>query len=116
MGPGTHIISNIENGVQPTSYTDALALSHDINYLIATGDHYKMRRADEIAIGNAPYNTQGMLMKLVLFGRYALGLKESEGIDNKYQNIATGYKLKYEVLNEPEWQAVRRILPENSFL
>jgi len=102
--------------VQPTSYTDAIALSHDINYLIATGDHNKMRLADEIAIGNAPYNTQGVLMKLGLFGRYALGLKESEGINNKYKNIAEGYKLKYEVLNEPEWKSVCSILPDNSFL
>lgn len=33
MGPGTHIIANIANGVKPTSYVDALALKHDLDYL-----------------------------------------------------------------------------------
>jgi len=33
MGPGTHIIANIANDVKPTSYVDALALKHDLDYL-----------------------------------------------------------------------------------
>jgi len=72
---------------------------HDVNYLIATGDKNKMRQADNNAIKSAPYNTQGILMKTGLTLRKFLGLKETEGIDNKNVNIARGYYLKNKLLN-----------------
>lgn len=31
-GPGTHVISNILNGVQPVDYLDSVSLQHDLDY------------------------------------------------------------------------------------
>jgi len=36
LGPGTHVIANLINGVRPTSYLDAIALVHDISYFVYT--------------------------------------------------------------------------------
>jgi len=87
------------NGVQPTSSTDEIAMIHDVNYLIATGDKQKLKQADNLAIDLAPYNTQGIVMKAGLTLRKFLGLKETEGINSKNTNIARGYYLKNKLLN-----------------
>jgi hypothetical protein len=38
IGPGTHVIYNVINGILPYSYNDAVALIHDINYLMYAGE------------------------------------------------------------------------------
>jgi len=87
------------NGIKPTSQTDELAMVHDINYLIATGDKEKLKYADDLAIDSAPYTTQGIVMKTGLTLRKFLGIKEKEGINNRNVNIARGYYLKNKILN-----------------
>jgi len=94
------------SGVKPTSKTDALALVHDINYLIATSNPDKMALADNIAINNAPYNTQGIAMKAGLTLRKWLHIKESEGADDPNFYINRGYYLKSIIINNPYWREV----------
>lgn len=65
MGPGTHVITKVLNGVEPTSYTDALALRHDLQYL-TSGEKFK---EDWQAIAASDWSTQGIAMKVGLTGR-----------------------------------------------
>jgi hypothetical protein len=105
------------NGVKPTSYVDALALTHDINYLIATGDAKKLELADNIAIKNSPYfSLQGLTMKLGLSARKYLHLKENEGVNNKIYLSNMGYKLKNKINNDPYWADILKDIPKDSFL
>lgn len=50
MGPGTHVIERINNGLLPTSREDAIALIHDLEYLRAAGDPWLLDLADQNAI------------------------------------------------------------------
>jgi len=50
LGPGTDIVKRIKNQVLPTSAIDAIALQHDINYLIANNDAVAAARADRLAL------------------------------------------------------------------
>jgi hypothetical protein len=70
MGPGTHVIENLLNGVQPTTYNDALALRHDIEYL-ADGEKFT---SDLKAISQSDWSLQGIAMKLGLTARSSLDL------------------------------------------
>ncbi len=108
MGPGTHIITNIINIVEPTSYTDSIALVHDINYLIATGSHVKLKYADDLAIKKAQTDFPGLTMKIGLTLRKMLHLKESENVDNRQQMINTGRYLKNLVLTSPGYAKIRQ--------
>lgn len=65
MGPGTHLITRLLRGDYPTSYNDALALRHDIEYL-ADGEK---TNSDWAAVVNADYSIQGLAMKLGLSTR-----------------------------------------------
>jgi hypothetical protein len=38
MGPGTHVIDRVMNGVQPTSRVDEISREHDIDYLDTTAE------------------------------------------------------------------------------
>jgi len=65
MGPGTHIVNNILSGVKPTSYNDALALRHDLDYL-TSGEKFG---SDFRAIRDSDYSVQGLAMKAGLILR-----------------------------------------------
>jgi hypothetical protein len=50
MGPGTHILENLEAGIEPVDYVDSVARQHDVNY----SDPHKTRiESDIIAIKDA---------------------------------------------------------------
>lgn len=68
IGPGTHIIDNIYNNVQPTSLTDRVAMYHDIDYL---GNDEPIR-ADMRAILSADNSLEGIVMKAGLGVRSVL--------------------------------------------
>jgi len=106
MGPGTHISSNIRDRIKPSSYNDAIAMTHDINYLLATGDAGKLENADDIAIRLSDHTPQGYVMKAGLELRKALGLKTSENQDRKEFLQILGNQLRDEVLGE-EWVDTR---------
>lgn len=78
MGPGTHIYNRIENGTQPTNYTDRLALAHDVNYYLASGSHPLLDKADDLAIDKASwFKREGILMKIGLTLRKLTHVKEN---------------------------------------
>lgn len=97
MGPGTRVIANILEGVEPTSYNDALALRHDIEYLKG-GEKF---RSDLKAIIGSDSSPQGLAMKLGLMSRIGfdlvthvlpfvnnLHLNKDVGLnDNQYQEL-----------------------------
>jgi hypothetical protein len=65
MGPFTHIVTNVLNSIEPTSYNDALALRHDVEYL-RSGERFY---SDWKAIKESDWTPQGIMMKLGLAGR-----------------------------------------------
>jgi hypothetical protein len=73
VGPGTHVITKIVNSVMPTSATDAIALKHDVDYLIANDNYNEIVRADMRAITQSDFGIQGLLMKLGLSTKLLLG-------------------------------------------
>jgi len=107
MGPGTHIIKNVEEGVKPVSYTDSLSLAHDINYLLATGSHKKMDLADQIAQSRTGWTNQDAAMLGGLELRQYFHLKEKEGIENKDKLVEVGRYLRDQVLRDEKWKSVR---------
>jgi hypothetical protein len=103
MGPGTHVLKRVLNGVQPTTHTDAVALTHDINYLIAGNDPSKAALADQLAIDRAGYSFQGSVMKVGLTLRYKLALPFYKSAVPS----SVGEGLKYVVLNSQKFKAAR---------
>lgn len=66
MGPRTKLITNVNNKLKPTSKSDLIALKHDIAYLKANGEFYPLLKADWEAIVEAPYDVEGIAMKMGL--------------------------------------------------
>lgn len=103
MGPGTHIVSRINNNTLPTSRTDFLALLHDIQYLQFTGDIPVY--SDSLAIENAGYDLEGLIMKTGLSVKKALGnlyknTSPLEGL-SEAQTRQLGDSLMQKVLTDP---------------
>lgn len=98
MGPGTHVIQRINDGLIPTSREDAIALIHDLEYLRAAGDPWLLDLADQNAIhrlGNTAVFvssifpelfTRAWAMNVGLKSRRALQLKPNFG-DNSVQSM-----------------------------
>jgi len=58
LGPGTHVLSKIRNGVKPTSPVDAIAQQHDLDYIKYKGDMLGKLKADLVAlVKSAPIHT-----------------------------------------------------------
>lgn len=94
--------------MQPTSYTDALALVHDINYLIGTASSEKMAEADNIAIAHASFfSLQGLAMKIGLTFRKITHIKESEHLKDRIEYVKIGKQLRDTVLYTKEWASFR---------
>jgi len=70
MGPGTHIIQNVIDNVQPTNRVDAVTRQHDIDYLRFAGDNPLY--ADSVAIANSGYTIPGVVAKLGLGAKAVL--------------------------------------------
>jgi hypothetical protein len=102
MGPGTRVYTKITHGVMPKNGTDRQAMAHDVNYMLANGDHDKMDLADNLAIDRASlFDADGLLMKAGLTARKEFHLKES---DKNPDYEATGRELKYILLHDPRYQ------------
>lgn len=64
MGPGTHVVKRVLNNTKPNNYVDAVALKHDIDYMVAAGDERELTKADNAAISLAPsLSVAGQIMK-----------------------------------------------------
>jgi len=87
------------NGVKPVSYVDAVALTHDINYLL--GKEY-MKEADDIAIGKSDYTPPGLIMNIGLRTRKLFNLNFAGKSD-----IQTYQSLKNFVLFSPLYEDSR---------
>ena len=96
MGPGTHIIHNVENYVLPFNKTDALALVHDINYMLAS-DEDEAVLADNIAISGTGLTVPDSIM------RVGLTLRKWGKLPFYGGDINTGLYLKHKLLNDPKW-------------
>ncbi len=100
MGPGTHIIFNIENYVLPINQTDALAMVHDINYMLANTED-EARLSDDIAISGTQLTVPDAMM------RFGLTLRKWGKLQFYGGDINTGLYLKNKLLNDPKWATTR---------
>jgi hypothetical protein len=114
IGPGTHVIDNVLSDKFPTTKTDAVAMLHDIDYLINAGK--SQLYSDVKAVFNAdPTTLQGIAMIVGLTTKNLIGFNKEvkyEGLtdvhtrnvgsvlldyvnnDPLYTNILTEYNLK----------------------
>jgi len=110
-GPGTHVIERVEQSVQPVNRTDAIALTHDINYILAGNNPKLADFADEIAMSKTDYfnfrdgylDVGAMLMDAGLTSRSKLGLHTYETNIPVYM----AEKLRDKVLHSVDYQFVR---------
>lgn len=65
MGPGTHVIQRIIDGMKPTSYTDSIAQQHDIDFLTQK----EPILSDLTAIMKTDNSFQSFIMRLGLGAR-----------------------------------------------
>jgi len=65
MGPGTHVVDRVFQGVRPTSQPDSVALQHDIDYLTKEEPII----SDLRAIVRSNNSFQGQIMKAGLMSR-----------------------------------------------
>lgn len=96
MGPGTHIVNKINKRVLPTSYNDALALKHDLQYL-AANNKSQLNVSDDLAITAADYSVQGITMKLGLTLRKVLSINK---LGNRPKLAQALYNI---VRNDPDY-------------
>ncbi len=100
MGPGTHIIDRINRRVMPINRTDFVAMLHDIDYLMGSGDYDWTKQADARAIRNAGWINGGALMKIGLGVRKLLDLP----FNNYTLNNKVASSLLYIVKNDPVYK------------
>lgn len=72
MGPGTHILTKIRDGVQPVNQIDEIALHHDLDYLRANDNYWQLITADVKAMKQADLSLPGIAMVLGLSLRSVL--------------------------------------------
>ncbi len=98
LGPGTHVINNVINNIQPVSRTDALALVHDVDYLLANNDQDAIS-ADNRALAVADNSAQGLAMKLGLSIRKSLFTSDFYG-----GSFRAGQILKRKIKQDPRYR------------
>jgi hypothetical protein len=104
MGPGTHIINNILNGVLPATYNDMIALIHDINYLQYAGDD--VTQSDFDAINSFDAGLSGIAGSIGLY----LGHLQPMNFNNALPTLTNtetqfvGKTLKDYVEEDPKFQ------------
>jgi hypothetical protein len=99
MGPGTHIQYNIENYVKPINATDALAMVHDINYMLANDDS-EATLADNIAIAGTKLTIPDSIM------RFGLTLRKWGKLPFYGGDTKIGLYLKNKLLTDPNWRTI----------
>lgn len=98
LGPGTHVINNVINKIQPVSRTDAIALVHDVDYLLASNDQDAIN-ADNRALTMADNSAQGLAMQLGLNTRKQLFTDSFYG-----GSYRAGQILKQTIKDDPQYQ------------
>jgi len=100
-GPGTNVVRRIFRGDMPVNYQDAVTLLHDVDYM----SHMSPDVADDKAISLSDYSLSGIVTKMGLTIRKALGLRFNAPsyigkvlkmylrIDPKYKQMLTEYGL-----------------------
>jgi hypothetical protein len=88
-GPGTKITTSVVTGIQPTSYVDAIARQHDIDYLISNGSAIGALHDDVKAILNSylSLTPEAFAMRFGLGVRTALNLLSLGYFGNYNTNI-----------------------------
>lgn len=105
MGPGTPIQYNVLTGVQPTSRVDAVALTHDVNYLLAGQNPGMFHKADRLATSKiGVLGIKDNVMRIGLSIRELLHLKEKE---NGRDSVVEGQILKDIILYDDRFKKVR---------
>lgn len=95
MGPGTHIVARIHEGIQPTGQNDAASLIHDVEYL-----RYRDQSIpDKTAVSNA--------------GLLAIPMKIAFSIKQLFGNIGEVnqqqyWKLRNVVDNDPRYEGLAK--------
>jgi hypothetical protein len=85
----------------PTSKTDALALKHDVDYLLANGNELKTKIADWNAISSTDMSLQSSVMRVGLGLRSLLSLPFNQRQDG---NELKGQFLKQYIKHSPLYQ------------
>jgi len=82
-------------------------MTHDVNYLLATGQPRLYDDADNLAISKTDFSIKSAFMHLGLDIRKMLHIKENEGIDNVEISRRDGYDLRNIILYSKEYEQVR---------
>jgi endonuclease III-like uncharacterized protein len=98
-GPGTHIVNNIINNVEPNNLTDLVTMMHDVDYMTDT-TAWQSIKSDLKAIKNSDFSLQGLATKLGLTLRSIIYPNNFYGGD-----VQIGQKLKSFVKNSVFWQS-----------
>lgn len=108
MGPGTHVAANVTQHRLPVNRADAIAVVHDIEYLISTNSKQQTSRADQHAIAMAGYSAPELILTtgLTLRNYFDLPFNLDNSTVHSQQKRALGEKLKGYVLNDPTWKSV----------
>lgn len=112
LGPGTHVVSNIKQHVMPTTRADAVAMIHDIEYLIATNNESKLKRADKHAIDQAKGFTPDVLLLktgLTLRSSLHLPLQVETTPEKITETQRAGLELRRAVLADPQYQNIMQL-------
>lgn len=104
MGPGTHVFDRITSESKPVSRADAIALIHDIDYLIATNSSTRTSQADKHAMSQADFDLPGVVLTAGLGIRNYLDLPFNTTAPNEaFRKVVQGEQLKEYVQNDPLW-------------
>ncbi len=109
-GPGTHIYSNIIQGIEPRNRTDFATMMHDVDYMIATNnkealisDIQAMKRSDYSLAGTT--TKMGLALRSILLPSHFYGGNKELGIalkthikrDPRYELLAEKFGLSEEL-------------------
>lgn len=90
MGPGTHVVDRITNGVLPINYVDSIARQHDVDYIrypgVLGGAYSDVKAIINSYVSPTP---EAMVMRLGLGARLA-GSMLTGGYGFNYNQPITG--------------------------
>lgn len=102
MGPGTHIVNNIQQNVRPVNKNDFVAMLHDVDYHIHSGNERKISLADQRAIQNSDFNASGLILKTGLYLRNKFGLSSFHKGGDKRLGLILKNRIKNNPVNQDD--------------